>query len=81
MNNDIYTNNPPNGLRVLDLFCGCGGLSLGFKRAGFNIVGGIDNDKSSIDTFNHNIGLGYIDDLSDKDWPKRSNVKSNNFFK
>ena len=45
MNNDIYTNNPPNGLRVLDLFCGCGGLSLGFKRAGFNIVGGIDNDK------------------------------------
>ena len=78
MNNDIYTNNPPNGLRVLDLFCGCGGLSLGFKRAGFNIVGGIDNDKSSIDTFNHNIGLGYIDDLSDKDWPKRFNVKSKN---
>ena len=78
MNNDIYTNNPPNGLRVLDLFCGCGGLSLGFKRAGFNIVGGIDNDKSSIDTFNHNIGLGFIDDLSDKDWPKRFKVKSNN---
>ena len=29
---------------VLDLFCGAGGLSCGFERAGFNIVLGIDND-------------------------------------
>ena len=28
--------------RVLDLFCGAGGLSLGFKLAGFQIVGGVD---------------------------------------
>ena len=30
--------------RVLDLFCGAGGLSLGFDRAGFEIVAGLDSD-------------------------------------
>ena len=35
---------------VLDLFCGAGGLSLGFKMAGFNIVGGIDFNQEAIDT-------------------------------
>ncbi len=29
---------------VLDLFCGCGGFSLGFSRAGFEILGGIEID-------------------------------------
>ncbi len=30
--------------RTLDLFSGCGGLSLGFHASGFKIVGGIEND-------------------------------------
>ena len=30
---------------VLDLFCGCGGLSKGFEMAGFNIMGGVDFNK------------------------------------
>jgi DNA (cytosine-5)-methyltransferase 1 len=30
--------------RVLDLFSGCGGLSLGFQRAGFAILAGLDSD-------------------------------------
>jgi DNA (cytosine-5)-methyltransferase 1 len=34
-------------LRVLDLFCGCGGLSLGFQKEGFNIVAGIEIDKEA----------------------------------
>ena len=39
---------------VIDLFCGCGGLSEGFKLAGFNIVGGIDFNQKAIDTYKKN---------------------------
>ena len=39
---------------VLDLFCGCGGLSYGFESAGFNVVLGIDNDKKALETFELN---------------------------
>ena len=42
------------GLNVLDLFCGAGGLSEGFKQAGFNILLGIDNDESALRTFKLN---------------------------
>jgi len=42
---------------VLDLFCGCGGLSKGFELAGFNIIGGVDFNKDAIDTFNFNFKL------------------------
>lgn len=27
---------------VIDLFCGCGGLSLGFEQAGYNVLVGVD---------------------------------------
>lgn len=39
---------------VIDLFCGCGGLSYGFMKAGYDIVVGIDNWKDAIETFNYN---------------------------
>lgn len=40
--------------KVLDLFCGCGGISEGYKLAGFDIVGGIDFNNYATDTFKHN---------------------------
>lgn len=40
--------------KLLDLFCGAGGLSLGFERAGFSIVKAIDIDKWAIETYNYN---------------------------
>ena len=43
-----------NNLNIIDLFCGCGGFSLGFKKAGFNILSGIDNDKDALNTFFNN---------------------------
>lgn len=41
-------------INVLDLFCGCGGLSYGFESAGYNIVLGIDNDAKALETFELN---------------------------
>jgi DNA (cytosine-5)-methyltransferase 1 len=39
---------------VLDLFAGCGGLSLGFEAAGYKTVG-YEMDKSASDTYNLNL--------------------------
>lgn len=40
--------------KFIDLFCGCGGLSEGFKLAGFQCVGGIDFNQAAVNTFNYN---------------------------
>lgn len=39
---------------VVDLFAGAGGLSLGFKLAGFQIVGSYDNWQAAVDTYRAN---------------------------
>ena len=41
-------------LKFIDLFCGCGGLSLGFQMAGFTPVAGIDFKESAISTYQLN---------------------------
>ncbi len=40
--------------KIIDLFCGCGGLSRGFEQAGFEVVLAIDMWKDAITTFNYN---------------------------
>jgi len=40
--------------KVIDLFCGCGGFSLGAARAGFNVVAGVDLDSHAIATHKRN---------------------------
>ena len=39
---------------ILDLFCGAGGLSLGFEKAGFTVVKSVDIDPWAIKTYNFN---------------------------
>jgi DNA (cytosine-5)-methyltransferase 1 len=38
-------------LRAVDLFAGAGGLSLGFEKAGFKVIFGVENDICSAETY------------------------------
>ena len=50
-------------LNVVDLFCGAGGLSLGFQKAGFDLLLAADNDAKAIQTYRKNIGNhAYVED-------------------
>ena len=59
-------------MNVLDLFCGAGGLSLGFEMAGFNILAGFEIEPNFLDTYKNshpntkgfNVDLNSIDILS-----------------
>ena len=41
-------------MTVIDLFCGCGGLSLGFEKAGFEIVKAFDKWDRAVSIYNSN---------------------------
>lgn len=41
-------------MRIVDLFCGCGGLSLGFQNAGFDIVAAYDKWQAALSVYNKN---------------------------
>ena len=43
-----------SSLKVIDLFSGCGGLSLGFQNSGFEIVAAFENWKSAINVYQQN---------------------------
>ena len=41
-------------MRTVDLFCGCGGMSLGFQHAGYNIVAAFENWPSAVQCYQAN---------------------------
>lgn len=52
-------------MNTIDLFAGCGGLSLGFQNAGFSIEAAFDNWKSAIEVYHANFSHQIFDvDLS-----------------
>lgn len=56
-------------LTVYDFFCGAGGMGLGFKQAGFEIVGAWDINKFAIKSYRENIGeYAQVKDIREMTW-------------
>jgi len=54
-------------MRVVDLFAGCGGMSLGFEQAGFEVVAAFDNWDPAINIYRENFSHPiYKKDLSEE---------------
>ena len=53
-------------MNVLDLFCGCGGLSNGFEQEGYNVLLGIDSDERALNTYreNHDNAVAHLGDIT-----------------
>ncbi len=61
-----------HGPRAVDLFCGCGGLSLGLEAAGFDVILGVDHDPEAVETHRHHFGGLTVDwDLASEDAVER----------
>ena len=60
-------------IKLISLFSGAGGLDLGFKQAGFDLLWANDFDADAVATYKHNIGdecvLGDIKDIDSNDIP------------
>ncbi|MGE7780442.1 DNA cytosine methyltransferase [Peribacillus sp. NPDC097264] len=59
-------------MKIVDLFSGCGGMSLGFQNAGFEVVAAYDNWDKAIDIYQKNFDhpifkcdLANLDDFSE----------------
>jgi len=54
-----------NTLNVIDLFCGCGGMSKGLTDAGLNVIAGIDIWDKAVESYNKNYEhKAYCEDLT-----------------
>ena len=65
-------------LKILSLFAGAGGMDLGFKNAGFDIVWSNDFDPDSVKTYKRNFGshivLGDIEKIKTNHMPDNPDV-------
>jgi DNA (cytosine-5)-methyltransferase 1 len=67
-----------NALKVLSLFAGAGGMDLGFKNAGYEIIWANDFDADSVKTYKRNLGehivLGDIEKIKTNNMPDNPDV-------
>ena len=60
---------------AVSLFCGAGGLDLGFASEGFDLVYACDNDPAAIETYKRNIdSRAHLCDVTSPEF--EGNVKS-----
>ena len=48
-------------MRVIDLFAGCGGMSLGFQQSGYNVTAAFDNWPAVVKVYRANFNHPIID--------------------
>lgn len=76
---DQHTKKKSKKLNVLDLFCGCGGMTSGLVDAGLNIVAGIDFWNKAIESYGANYDhlaiCADLTKLSPNEFKKQYNIK------
>lgn len=69
-------------IEAIDLFSGIGGLTYGLKKAGINVLAGLDNDESCIATYEKNNNARFIlADVSDYNFNDLKKIYSKNSLK
>lgn len=53
-NPDFWIPKTKSRLKVIDLFCGVGGATLGFKKAGFDVILGVDINETVLSAYHEN---------------------------
>lgn len=70
---------PNNKLKVLDLFCGCGGMTTGLSNAGLEVVAGIDIWDKATESYslnhNHTVVTADLKKYKPSDLKKEHNIK------
>lgn len=72
-------------MTAIDLFCGCGGISVGLRSAGFNVIAGVDIEPYYLSSFAHNFPKALslkldIADTTPQEFMKKVGIKSGELY-
>lgn len=68
---------------AMDLFCGCGGFSLGLIQGGINVVLGLDFSYDALATYLYNLAADdykYVDLMPDEKWRQKYMKNTHHFY-